>query len=86
MVVGGALGGVASALATAVIENEEHAKSVREEELDKEIGVIDGEMGAASPDAPPAIIGAFSAASAGASRPSRPPSEGTIPRARDKET
>lgn len=79
IVVGGALGGMAATLATAVIEREEHAREVHEAELDETIGVIDGTMGAASPDAPPTRIGAFSAGSAGAGgRSSRPPAEGTM--------
>ena len=79
MLVGGALGGVGAAIATAVIENAEHDKAVHEEAIDKDIGVIDGQMGAGHPDDPPARIGAFSAGSAGASRPSKPPAEGIMP-------
>jgi len=85
MVVGGVLGGVAATLATAVFEREEHARAVHDAELDKEIGVIDGSIGSARPDAPPARVGAFSAGSSGASIDGKQPAEGTMPTGESEE-
>src|SRR5512143_1433312 len=79
VVAGGAMGAVVGALAGATLEREELRRTHRDEELDKEIGVIDGQMGAASPDAPPARIGAYSAGSTGVGRPPVPvPAEGVV--------
>jgi hypothetical protein len=79
VVAGGAMGAVVGALAGAALERDDLRRTRHDEDLDKEIGVIDGEMGAASPDAPPARVGAYSAASAGVSRPATPaPAEGGI--------
>ncbi len=79
MVAGGAFGAIVGALAGATLEREDVKRTKHDVDLDKEIGVIDGQMGAASPDAPPARIGAYSAGSAGVGRPSTPaPAEGGI--------
>jgi len=79
MVAGGAMGAIVGALAGATLEREDVKRSRHDVDLDKEIGVIDGQMGAASPDAPPARIGAYSAASAGVGgSPTPAPAEGGI--------
>ena len=80
-VTGAIVGGVVGATAGAVLEQEAERKHIHEDQLDEDIGVFDGTLGAAPPDAPPARIGAYSAGSSGGGRPSRPPSEGPIPEA-----
>ncbi len=61
------------------MDREDRRKSEHEELLDEEIGVMDGDLGAASPDQPPARIGAFSSASAGGDGAAPPaPSEGPM--------
>lgn len=77
-VAGAVMGTVVGAAAGAVLERENERTHQHEDALDEEIGVYDGTLGAAPPDAPPARIGAFSAGSSGAGRPSRPPTEGPI--------
>ena len=77
-VAGAILGGVVGAGAGALLEDQSARKHAHEEELDEDIGVYDGTLGAARPDAPPARVGAFSAPSSGGERPSHPPSEGPI--------
>lgn len=77
-IAGGAVGTAVGLIAGATLENEDRRASLHDEELDEQIGVIRGDMGAASPNQPPARIGAYSAGSAGVRRPSRPPSEGPI--------
>jgi hypothetical protein len=85
MIVGGALGGVAATLATAIVEVEEHARAEHDAKLDEAIGVIDGDLGAASPNAPPARIGAFSSGSSGAGGGHKQPAEGTMPTGESEE-
>jgi phage tail tape-measure protein len=80
-IAGAIVGSVAGAAAGAVLEDEDAREALHEEQLDEEIGVYDGTLGAAPEDAPPARIGAFSAGSSGAGRKSVPPSEGPIPEA-----
>ena len=81
-VAGAIVGGAAGVAAGAVIEREEERAWQHDEKLDEEIGVYDGTLGAAPPNAPPARIGAFSAGSSGAgARPSEPPASGPIPEA-----
>jgi len=79
VVAGAVVGTVIGATAGNVLEHEAEREHQHDEKLDEDIGVFDGQMGAAPPDAPRARIGAFSAASAGSGRPSRPPAEGPIP-------
>lgn len=63
---GAAIGGVAAALAEAVAEADDERAAARDAELDDEIGVTSGEIGAPNLKHPPAKIGAFSAAAMGA--------------------
>lgn len=80
-IVGGGLGSVAGIAAGAALEDDEARRSYHDHELDKEIGVEGGEIGHADPNMPPPRIGAFSAASCGASgaTPSHPPAAGPLP-------
>jgi hypothetical protein len=64
-VAGMILGAVAGEVATDAFEWESERSRRHEASLDQEIGVIGGDLGAASADAPPARIGAPSAASLG---------------------
>ena len=64
-VAGGALGGVIGAFAGQVLDENDAADAEHDQQLDRDIGVTEGDLGAASPDAPPALRGAYSAASAG---------------------
>ena len=77
-VAGAIVGSLAGAVAGAALEDEDARASQHDEELDEAIGVYDGELGAAPPNAPPARIGAFSAGASGAGRTSVPPASGPI--------
>jgi hypothetical protein len=66
VVAGAILGGVAGALGGAVLDAESSRKAAHTRELDEEIGVVGGQIGAPNLKHPPATIGAFSSASAGA--------------------
>jgi hypothetical protein len=65
IVAGGVLGGAAGAAAASALESDAKRKGARDRELDEEIGVTGGELGAPNLKHPPARIGAYSAASAG---------------------
>jgi hypothetical protein len=66
-IAGGAIaGGVAAGVAMVAAHNASEDLRVRDEYLDREIGVFGGHIGEASPKAPRALIGAFSAAASGA--------------------
>ena len=83
MLIGGLLGAVAGAgMGDAVSKIQEH-RSLHDEIMDEEIGVIDGNLGVAPPDQPPAWIGAYSMGSAGCSGGAFDiaPDEGPIPKA-----
>ena len=75
VVAGAIIGSIVGAAAGAMLSDSNERKWLHQLELDHDIGVYDGSMGAAPPDAPPARIGAFSSGSAGAAgaRPSTPP-------------
>ncbi len=75
VVAGAIMGSIVGAAAGAMVADSNNRRWHHDEEMDYDIGVYDGSMGAASPDAPPVRIGAFSAGSAGAAgnTPSRPP-------------
>ena len=78
-VAGAIVGSVIGAAAGAVLEQENEREHLHDEQLDHDIGVFDGELGAADPDAPPAKIGAFSSGSSGAgAAPAPRPSEGPM--------
>jgi hypothetical protein len=66
VVAGAVLGGAAGAAAARALENDEARHSARTRELDEEIGVMGGDLGAPNLKHPPARIGAYSLASAGA--------------------
>jgi hypothetical protein len=63
--VGAVLGGVAGGIAGAAMVRASATAALRARELDEQIGVIGGELGAPNLDHPPAKMGAYSAASAG---------------------
>jgi phage tail tape-measure protein len=65
VVAGAILGGVAGAITGAVMDSEAERQAAHARELDAEIGVSEGEIGAPNLAHPPAKVGAFSAASAG---------------------
>lgn len=77
-IAGAIVGSVAGAAAGAVLEDEAQRAHLHDEELDEVIGVYDGAMGAAPPNAPPARVGAFSAGASGAGRSSVPPASGPL--------
>jgi hypothetical protein len=77
-VAGMIIGAVAGSVVGAGIEAGERESAEHEKELDDAIGVRGGNMGAAKPGAPPARIGAFSAASSGGASHRPQPAEGPI--------
>jgi hypothetical protein len=77
-VAGGIVGGVAGAMAGVALADDAQRRHSHGAELDREIGVTEGDLGAAGPDAPPARVGAYSAGSAGAGVATPTPSEGPI--------
>jgi len=79
IVAGAIMGGVAGALSALALENWNETMAERTRELDEEIGVIGGELGAPNLEHPPATVGAYSAASMGAVGSSdHAPAEGPI--------
>jgi len=79
IVAGGVIGGAAGAVAGFALSNGAASRHARGAELDHEIGVIDGDLGAPSLKHPPARVGAYSSSSAGvAGSASAPPSEGPM--------
>jgi hypothetical protein len=77
-VAGMVLGAAVGALAGKVIDDEAERAHVHDSELDDEIGVTSGDLGAPNLLHLPAKIGAYSSASSGAAAPSHPPAEGPI--------
>jgi hypothetical protein len=78
--VGAAIGTAVGALAEGAVDRDKQARSRHDATLDQEIGVTGGDMGASNLRHPPARIGAYSDASAGArGRGKRTPAEGPIP-------
>jgi phage tail tape-measure protein len=76
---GAILGGAAGAITGMALANESQRRHEHDADLDKQIGVSSGDMGAADPKAPPARLGLYSAGSAGAaSTGGTTPSEGPI--------
>jgi phage tail tape-measure protein len=75
VVAGAIIGSIVGAAAGVMVTDSNNRRWHHDEETDYDIGVYDGTIGAASPDAPPTRIGAFSAGSAGAAgnTPSTPP-------------
>ena len=80
--VAGALIGAAAGAATGAALGGDHDAEDEDKKLDEEIGVTEGNLGAASPNAPPASRGTYSGASAGAGSTGvddSAPDEGPIP-------
>jgi phage tail tape-measure protein len=81
-VVAGAIIGAAAGAATGAALGSDHDAEDEDKKLDEEIGVTSGNLGAASPNAPPATRGTYSGASAGAGTAGlddSAPDEGPIP-------
>jgi len=79
IVAGAIVGGVAGAVTGAVLDGEASRKAARTRELDEEIGVTGGDLGAPNLKHPPAKVGAYSGASAGVASPSgQEPAEGPM--------
>jgi phage tail tape-measure protein len=80
IVAGTVIGGVAGALAGAAMDTESSRQAARLRELDGEIGVSEGELGAPNLEHPTATVGAYSAQSAGVglSSSDEQPAEGPI--------
>ncbi len=81
VIAGALIGSVVGAGAGAMLADSSARRWHHDEELDKDIGVFDGRLGEAPPDAPAAEIGAFSTGSvgsAGATPSVPPPSEGPM--------
>jgi hypothetical protein len=77
--VGALLGAAVGAAAGAALHMEDVERDRHEEELDRAIGVIGGDLGAARSDAPPSRHGLFHAASLGvAGGTGASPSEGMM--------
>ena len=75
---GGVIGTAIGALAGVVLEEDAAERSRHDQQLDRDIGVTEGDLGAASPDQPPPRRGTFSAASSGFSSGGGSSSEGPI--------
>jgi hypothetical protein len=80
-VAGAVIGGVAGAVAASALEKDAVRKSAHERDLDAEIGVTGGNLGAPNLKHPPARVGAYSPASAGVapSDDDEEPAEGPMP-------
>ena len=65
-VAGAVIGGIVGAMATGALERGEAERAAVDRELDAEIGVSGGELGAPNLKHPPAKRGLYSAASSGA--------------------
>ena len=75
---GAAIGAVAGAIAGRALEVDSARQAAHERELDAEIGVTEGTLGAPNLKHPPAERGAYSAASAGVTGDGGQPAEGPI--------
>jgi nucleotide-binding universal stress UspA family protein len=76
--IGTVIGAAMGMAAGKTLDNEDKRKHLREEQLDRAIGVSGGDLGAAPPNQPPARVGAYSAASAGVGASPSSSSEGPI--------
>jgi nucleotide-binding universal stress UspA family protein len=75
----GAIIGTAIGMAIGrTLDDEDARKHVRDEELDRQIGVSEGDLGAAARNQPPARVDAYSAGSAGVGASSTSSSEGLM--------
>jgi hypothetical protein len=82
MVIGGVLGIIGGAGLADVLSKFHDLESAHEQRVDADIGVLDGHLGSAPPDQPPAFIGAYSSGAAGSAGRSSgtAPDEGPIPK------
>jgi hypothetical protein len=79
VIVGAVIGGTVGALAAGPFRDAELLRGAREDKMDVALGIYDGDVGAPNLEHPPAKVGAFSPASAGAeSYSDRAPAEGPI--------
>ncbi|MGD0527946.1 MAG: glycine zipper domain-containing protein [Polyangiaceae bacterium] len=79
MVAGALIGAAAGALAVEAMGTESDRRAAHNAELDEEIGVMGGDLGAPNLKHPPAKVGAYSAATAGAGATSATePAEGPM--------
>lgn len=80
MIAGALLGSAVGAAASIALDAQNAEETQTNEQLDRDIGVIDGSIGGASPNQPPITRGTFSAAAMGLSNQVEvPPTEGPIP-------
>ena len=79
-IAGAVVGAIAGAVAGRAAEQTDESRAAEDRELDGEIGVSGGELGAPNLKHPPAKIGAYSGGSAGVSPSSgdEEPAEGPI--------
>jgi hypothetical protein len=66
MVAGAVMGAVAGGIAAIALDADADRDTARTQELDEEIGVMGGDLGAPNLKHPPAKVGAFSVAATGA--------------------
>jgi hypothetical protein len=66
VVAGAVIGGIVGALASVAIQNDAYDIAEHDAELDAELGISEGDIGAPNLEHPPAERGAFSAANCGA--------------------
>jgi hypothetical protein len=78
VVAGGIIGTALGVVAGVGLDNAERVHGERDKELDEDIGVTKGNLGAADPTAPPPRRGTYSSASAGVSMGGGSPSEGPM--------
>jgi hypothetical protein len=79
-ITGAVIGGIVGALASAAVQSEAFDLADRDRELDAELGISEGDIGAPNLEHPPAVIGAFSAANSGAGViTDAEPAEGPMP-------
>lgn len=78
-IAGASIGAVAGAAAGVALADDDERASMRDEELDKEIGVTEGELGTDKVKHPPAKVGAYSSGTTGGAPASTPtPSSGPM--------
>jgi hypothetical protein len=77
MAIGAVIGGFVGGAAGVAVETADQEQSLRDEELDREIGVSGGDIGEAKPGQPPSH-GRFQAAALGTSEGEPTPSNGPI--------
>jgi hypothetical protein len=78
VIAGAIIGGIAGALAGAAMDTETAATDQRTRELDADIGVSGGDLGAPTLKHPPPTSGAYSAGSTGVPSSEDGPAEGPI--------